>query len=223
MRSPSNFSRTAPLLALALVMTVMPAARSFADTYSLSAVAFTQSENFFAGDDYGNYTINLASHAALCVGSSPGGPCFQTHYINSPHDLFTTIPPPLWTDPSPIAGSDPCAVASGSGFSVLRILCNNGHMIFSGYYSGPGIAPGRGIWAGSNPDPVSSYLGRGSIDGGFMTANGNAFFIDGYNNTLDVALDLSTSPIPEPGSLVLLGTGALSLLGVARRKIRGRI
>jgi len=55
-----------------------------------------------------------------------------------------------------------------------------------------------------------------------MTANGNAFFIDGADDTLDVALDLSTVPTPEPGTLSMLGTGALMVVGTLRRKLASR-
>ena len=72
-------------------------------------------------------------------------------------------------------------------------------------------------------DPMLDYLGYGSIDGGFMTANGNVFFIDGALDTLDVAIDLDTIPAPEPGSLMLLGTGALGMVEVVRRRTLARI
>lgn len=144
--------------------------------------------------------------------------CYETHYINSSTPVFTTAPPPLWNDPDPIAGSDSCALDAGSGFHAYRILCDNGHMIFAGSFDLPGGSYLRGIWSGSDPDLYADYLGSGSIDGGFMTANGNAYFIDGLHDSLDVALDLSAAPVPEPGTLVLLGTGALSLLGITCRR-----
>ena len=216
-----GFRQIVILASCALAMLVSPAARAFADTYSLTAVAYTQSENFAAGDDFGNYTINVSDRLINDSHYNCGGAvnpmfCYETHYINSSIPVFTTVPPPLWNDPDPIAGSDSCA--PGAGFDVYRILCANGHMIFAGSFDLPSGRSLRGIWSGSDPDLYADYLGSGSIDGGFMTGNGNAYFIDGLHDSLDVALNLSATPVPEPGTLVLLGTGALSLLGITRRR-----
>lgn len=201
----------------------MASGRAFADTYSLTAVDYTQSENFYAGDDFGNYTISvddLLIHIPnfSCGGVIDASSCYETHYINRATDVFTVTPPSLWNDPDPIAGSDPCTVDPDRGFHPLHILCGNGHVIFGGFYDRPDGSELRGIWSGSDPNPTLDYIGDGTIDGGFMTDNGNAYFIDGVHDTLDVALDLSAVPVPEPGSVVLLGTGALLLMGLLRRR-----
>jgi hypothetical protein len=219
----SKHARTATLLAFALLLTVAFHATAFADTYTLGPVKSTQSEAFAGGDNYGNYTINISDMMVFIRDYNCGGvvnppSCYETHYIDSPTVVYSATPPLLWTDPTPIAGNDTCALTPGLGFSADRILCNNGHMLFEGAYDGNGQLR-FGVWTGSNPDPIKDYLGFLSIDGGFMTSNGNAYFIDGRRDTLDVAINLSARPVPEPSSLLLLGTGGLGILGMLRRKI----
>lgn len=53
-----------------------------------------------------------------------------------------------------------------------------------------------------------------------MTANGNLFYLNYSNDTLDTALNESTAltATPEPGSFVLLTTGMLAVVGVTRRR-----
>jgi hypothetical protein len=146
--------------------------------------------------------------------------CFETYYVGNPNLVITTTPPLLGADPDPIAGNQSCVVPSD--FTVLRELCTNGHLLFSGSYIAPGGGIGmRGLFDGT--DPVLDFLGDNSIDGGFMTANGNAYFIDGLRDTLMAAIDLDTIPVPEPGGLVLLGTGVLAAMGVVRRRASCRI
>ncbi|HZY63187.1 MAG TPA: PEP-CTERM sorting domain-containing protein [Edaphobacter sp.] len=219
-----HLSRFIAIASCVLTTTMLFQARGFADRYNLTEVVHTQRETFAAGDDFGNYTIDMTGWMSqffnrTCGSVENAASCYATYYVGNSAPVMTTYVPALWVDPHPIAGTDSCALAPGTGFHAYNILCANGHMIFSGEYDLPDGNYLRGIWVGSNPDVSLDYLGDHSIDGGFMTANGNAYFIDGLNDSLDVALNLDASPIPEPESIFLLGTGLVALLGIARKRL----
>jgi hypothetical protein len=198
---------------------------AFADTYVVKHVLSTQDENFAGGDDYGDYIINITNSLngmvhPVCAGVANPGSCFETVYVNDPtHPVISVTPPTLPVDPSPRAG-DVGSCAIPAAFEVIHEFCGGGHLFFSALYDAPPNGKDLlGLFDGT--DPTLDYLGYGSIDGGFMTANGNVFFIDGALDTLDVAIDLDTIPAPEPGSLMLMGTGALGLMAVVRRRTLG--
>lgn len=200
---------------------------AYADSYGITAVKYTQRDHFVAGNDYGDYVIDITQDAldnrvSGCGGLQGWTQCFQAHYASSNTDVISATPPLLAVDPAPIAGDlTSCNVPLSFGGGVAR-LCNNGHMLISGLF-GSGNSLLRGIWDGDSVAPTAgTRLSAATMDGGFMTANGNAFFLDGAHDTLDVALDLSATPAPEPGSLSMLGTGALILCGTLRRKLASR-
>jgi hypothetical protein len=205
------------LSAAFLLLTGIFGQTALADTYSVQSVMQTQRANFAGGDDLGNYTINISNsfgHGGRNCGGVVSNVCYETHYMNSANPYYSTSAPTLWTDPNPSAGTADCSLYVGS----RSVLCNNGHALYFGFVKKSDGSEIRGMFAGATPD-FSDYLCNASFDGGFMTANGNAYFIDGLHDTLDVALNCSATPVPEPGSLLLLGTGGLAMLGAVRRRV----
>jgi PEP-CTERM motif-containing protein len=165
-------------------------------------------------DDYGNYTVEFVS--PLCENPLE---CYDTFYINGTNVVSNT-PPKLWADPHPIAGDDPCAVDT-PGFVGVELICNNGHTLIEGQYNQPDGSVVFGLWSGSSPDPVNDLILNGFFQGGQMTPNGNAFVVETRFDSFWVLVDLDTTPVPEPSTFVLLGTGILGLTGAARRKFSG--
>lgn len=108
------------------------------------------------------------------------------------------------------------ATAAGAG------VCNNGHEV---YAATPAItgSPTYGSWAYfDGPDITDAFsYAPTSVDEVVLNSSGDFAFDEslpnGYPGLLVEALDLTTTPTPEPGSIILLGTGLLAA-GTLRRR-----
>jgi hypothetical protein len=177
-----------------------------ADTYKVTVVDMTQDENFLGIDDKGDFVVNDSNHSSKC-GEMTGNPCFEVFLIGqSPY--FSPTAPVLTFD-----NGSSCTVALDASFAPQTTasgICNNGHEIFGAVTKIFGVFDG--------PDTSDMFF-KGTFDGGFINANGDAVYIDGFADELIFAQDL-TSATPEPGSLLLLGTGCLWILGSLRYRRR---
>lgn len=132
---------------LAASVFLLGVASAFADSYSVSVVAYTQSENFYGIDATGDFTVNvsnsLRSPSSSCGGVLGASECFETYYVGQQNPVFSTTAPSLnWDD-----GSS-CSLGSLSG------VCNDGHELLGGY-----LDDTRGVWVGTG-DSTEYFNGR---------------------------------------------------------------
>lgn len=203
--------RTLPIAVLCAPLALATTPKTLrADTFKLVTVASTQSENFAAGDDLGNYAINVATWSGSPCGHVAN--CFQVGNASSSGFTFSQTLPVLGSGAT-YTNAPETHPNLGANWVVSGMLGD----IFAATYYGVGWSK-QGIFNGT--DPLTDYLGTGSIDGGLVSSDGNVYFIDGADNTLVVALDLSTAPTPEPTTLTLLGTGLSGLASLLYRRTR---
>jgi hypothetical protein len=203
----SSFRFCSATVAAILLTTIIPAHPAKADSYQITIVDETQSANFLGIDDMGDFVVNDSNNANKCGESDPFNPCFEVVLIGQ-SPIFTTTAPALAFD-----NGTKCTVALDASFAPATMtggICNNGHEIFGG--------DPLGVFAG--PDKSDEIFG-GTFDGGYINANGDAVFIDGFVDELIFARDLTTAT-PEPGSLLLFGTGCLTLIGTVRARTSRR-
>jgi hypothetical protein len=189
------------LIAVFLLTTTKPV---LADTYQIFGLGSDKMQ-FYGMDDSGTVVLSTLSCSVL-----PPGPCYNIYVGGVPVTTGAPTPPALAYD-----NGTPCTPAVPPGGSVIHGVCNNGLDAFTGRLAPLQTYPG--VYVGSDPDITTllpPHNGEGLI---FMNSQGDIVFDDHFTDIWFVALD-TTTDVPEPGSIFLLGSGALGVLGALCRR-----
>lgn len=94
---------------------------------------------------------------------------------------------------------------------------NNDNLLF---YPGTSAFDLYGVTYALSTGAEVNLFHQGSTDKEYLLRpNGNSFLLD----TAQITVTPAASAVPEPESLLLLGTGALGMVGVLRRRLLARV
>jgi hypothetical protein len=198
------------ILAVVLVPKICAAETMVIPVSGSGQIADNKSENSLVvvGSGFSFSGVNAGSNGAYCGFNMPCSPFLEGDVIGQWSDqsysgfadasmkVVTTFP----------IGGNPCAPAN---------TCDN---VTAGPFPASFMAS---ITAVSGDSIAGTIVGTGTVD----LTGGNAEYPDFvYFNTVAFGFDGNTSLSisPEPGSIVLAGSGMLALLGVIRRKNRAK-
>jgi hypothetical protein len=177
-----------------LVVPLILSSTVHADTYQIYDLGTDNGINIQGIDAYGSVVLfNLIT--------------YYYSVSNGVEGYTSTTDPGLTYD-----NGTPCSPVLSAGMSVIgKASCNNGYEVFGGSYLGIS----RGLYTG--PDPTD-FLQSGTVDELVLNSAGDFAWSDGRDEENFLAIDLS-SQVPEPDSILLLGTGLCAAAGIRRRRL----
>jgi hypothetical protein len=180
---------------------------AFGDTYEIFQLTSDQGYSFAGIDDSGDVVIHSGANLPGC---SPAGDCYFTFLNGVSTGLSGTNP-----IESPDNGM-PCVPITPPGSRVEQAVCNNGREAWTGFLP---MTTDRvpSVYAGPDESDLLANGGEGLI---FMNSLGDIVWDDHFTDHFYEAADLTTtSPVPEPGSIFLLGSGIVAAGGMMRRRM----
>jgi PEP-CTERM motif len=183
---------------------------AIADTYKIVAVSSDNGYNLYSFDGV---------HFVLSALYGEPGPTYYAYefgdFIGSSQTppAFDTPPPNLFP-----AGGAGCLDGVPAGTVIVKSVCQNGRYAFEGFL--PGVDPSSG-----HPtlfvDTGQGLTMLSGMDTGLhllMGLGGDIIWDDQVSENWFEAVDTTTAPVPEPTSLLLLGTGVLFAIRQTRRR-----
>jgi hypothetical protein len=186
-----NCSKLWTRVVLSAFVAIFPAS-GFADTYQIINLGDAGSNSVYGIDTAGDVVIQGAT------GCGDLFYCYKT-YVDGVESAVSATAPIMDYDDG--TSCQPTAQA-GKG------ACNDGYEVF-------GVGPE--VFAGL--DGVAAFFASGSVDAVVMNSVGDFAWTDGIDEFNYEAIDLTPKPVPEPGSLALLLTGALGGVATLRRRL----
>lgn len=215
MAQPSAFADTVTWAVWNTPTTVSPTAGVETGTIGSVNVTYTGEIQFVNTSNTGhfNYFQPTTTYVGGAVGNAAtNGGMIAISGNNGMTDTFTFS--------TPVSGLVLSEVSLGQPGIGTQYTFNDGFSIVA---CGPNITYGGGCITQSG-DTMIGHEGDGTIvfDGTISSLSFTTENPEYWNGFTLGLLPQSTSPVPEPGTLTLLGTGVLGLFGVARRRIRVR-
>jgi hypothetical protein len=204
MRTKVTFSIVA-MFAFVASISVFPH-RAFGDTYEIFQLTSDQGYAFDGMDDLGNVVIVRPNGTPTC-GVVNG--CFYT-FLDGVSTGSSSVAPTLVDD-----NGTACSPSVPAGGSVEYGVCNHGREAFTGELSAGQRYPG--VYTAPDPSDLLASGGGGPV---YMNSLGDIVWDDRLSEDFYEAVDLTTTPVPEPGSFFLLGSGILAAGGMLRRRVR---
>jgi hypothetical protein len=200
MKHPAHWLSASAALFAAAVLCCPKAA--VADTYTIMDLGTDNGRSIYGMNTDGDLVVSQSYGCSL--GSFT---CYVTYVDGVAGSASSSAPDLVYDDGTPCASTP-------TGFDATKSVCNQGFVGLGTVYNPNGES--NGAYIGSVDD--LQFLHGGSADQIFLNSVGDLAWADGQNEELYEAIDTSVSSVPEPGSLLLVGTGLLWFTAAVRRR-----